>query len=90
MTENRTYNLFIYNSWHLVLSMVGFMLLGTGVLFIFQGVFEISAAIQYILLTLCGALVFLFSSYTAAKPITINVDDNGLLLVNDLKTTNIP
>jgi len=90
MTENRTYNLFTYNSWFLILCLVGFAVLGIGVLLIFQGIFEIPNPVQYILLTLWLAVVFLYSSYTAAKPTSIQMDKNGLSLINNLKTTNIP
>jgi len=34
MTENLSYNLFTYNSWFLVLSMVGFGVLGARILLI--------------------------------------------------------
>lgn len=90
MAENRTYNLFLYNSLFLIPSMVGFAILGAGVLFIFQGILEIPAAIQYILLTLWMAADFLFSSYTAAKPTRINIDENGLFLESNLQITKIP
>ncbi len=90
MTEKQSFNLFTYNSWILVLSIIGFGVLGAGILFIFQGVLEIPAWIQYILLTLWLAANFLFSSYAAAKPTTIKVSENGLSLETDLDRTTIP
>ena len=90
MTEKRSFNLFTYNSWFMILSIIGFGVLGAGILFIFQGVLEIPAWIQYILLTLWLAEDFLFSSYAATKPTTIKVSENGLSLETDLDRTTIP
>jgi hypothetical protein len=90
MTEKQSFHLFTYNSWILFLSIIGFGVLGAGILFIFQGMLEIPAWIQYILLTLWLAADFLFSSYAAAKPTTIKVSENGLSLENDLDRTAIP
>ena len=84
MTEKESFNLFTYNSWILVLAIIGFGVLGAGILFIFQGILEIPAWIQYILLTIWLAADFLFSSFAATKPTTIKVRENGLSLENDL------
>ena len=89
MTEKESFNLFTYNSWILVLAIIGFGVLGAGILFIFQGILEIPAWIQYILLTIWLAADFLFSSFAATKPTTIKVSENGLSLKNDLDRTTI-
>ncbi len=90
MTEKQSFNLFTYNSWFLVLSMIGFGFLGAVILFIFQGIFAIPAWIQYFLLTLWLAVIFLFSSYAAAKPTTIKVSESSLSLDINLKRITIP
>jgi len=90
MPDNKTYHLFLYNSWFLIISIAGFVILGVGILYVFQGIFAIPPAVQYILLTLWIAAAFLFSSYAAAKPTAFTVDINGLSLESNLHSTSIP
>ncbi len=82
MTEKRTFQLFSYHSWFLIFSLVGFGILGAGILFIFQGILDIPNWIQYVLLTIWLAADFIFSSFAAARSVVLDLDQQGLRINN--------
>ena len=86
MTEKRTFKLFSYNSWFLIISLVGLGILGAGILFLFQGILDIPNWIQYVLLTFWLAADFIFSSFAAARSVELDLDQQGLKINNLART----
>ncbi|MBN1267325.1 MAG: hypothetical protein JXA25_17675 [Anaerolineales bacterium] len=78
MGSERVFRLYLYSTTLLIVVLLGFVLLGTGILLVLQQFWLIPDWIQYMALTVVIAVGFVFSGYLAARPAKLQITNRGV------------
>ena len=83
MPKQRLFALFLYRTKTLILTLVGFILLGTLLLVGAQYLWSISDWVQYLILTGIIIAAFVSSRYIAATPASVQIEDQEITIKQD-------
>jgi uncharacterized membrane protein len=85
MVPERTFRSYLYSTKLLIITLVGFVLLGTAILLALQRIWSIPSWIQYLALTAMIAAAFVSSCYLAARPARLQINDRGVTIEQNKK-----